>query len=142
MEVSGVTTKGFPSGRITIRPWLDALLRDLIDAPAGDGQRPHPLWALTGALRGLDTDIDGILALADFDASQGPLFASCDIDYSGPLRFDVEYAIAGRVIGLEPKVGRRTGPFDLFTFELDLEQAGTRITRVTFAWVLPRRARP
>jgi hypothetical protein len=127
-----------PSGTETIRAWEDGVLRSIIGAPASTGE-PHPLWALTGAIRGLGTDIDGILGFADATAADGPMVASCDIEYLQPLRYDVEYQVHGKVLGLERKVGRKTGPFDLYTFELSLNAGGAVATRITFVWVVPRR---
>jgi hypothetical protein len=45
--------------------------------------------------------------------------------------------VSGHVIAIEPKVGRRTGPFELLTFALELVQDDAVVTRVTFAWALP-----
>jgi hypothetical protein len=77
--------------------------------------------------------------VAGATGEEGPMVASCDIEYLEPLRFDVEYEVTGHVIGMERKVGRKTGPFDLFTFEMSLAADGRTATRITFVWVLPRR---
>jgi hypothetical protein len=129
----------FPSGEVLIHPWQDAILRSAICAPPRDGGEPHPLWALSGALRGLGTDVDGILALVGARTEEGPMVASCVLDYVRPFEFGVTYEVTGRIVGFERKVGRRTGPFDLFTFELEMGVAGETVSRVTFVWVLPRR---
>jgi hypothetical protein len=128
-----------PAGTITIRRWEDDVLRGMVHATLDEPREPHPLWALSGAMRGLGTDVDGILALAGATAREGPMVASCEIEYLQALRFDVEYAVSGRVAGLERKVGRRTGPFDLYTFALSLCDGEQTATRVRFVWVLPRR---
>jgi hypothetical protein len=127
-----------PPGTTTIRPWEDGILRLTVEAPPGAGE-PHALWAMAGAIRGLGTDIDGILGVVGATAADGPMVASCDIEYLAPLRFDVAYDVTGQVLGLERKVGRKTGPFDLYTFELCLSADGAVATRLTFVWVIPRR---
>jgi hypothetical protein len=129
-----------PPGKVVIRRWEDGILRGITGAPGRGVQEPHPLWALSGALRGLGTDIDGILGAVGTTAACGPMVANCQITYAEPLRFDVEYDVTGEILGLEPKVGRRTGPFDLFTFALRLNAGGRLATQVTFVWVLPKRS--
>jgi hypothetical protein len=106
---SAIAGAALPAGTITIRHWEDDVLRGMVHATLDEPRQPHPLWALSGAMRGLGTDVDGILALAGATAQEGPMVASCEIEYLQPLRFDVEYAVMGRVVGLERKVGRRTG---------------------------------
>jgi hypothetical protein len=128
-----------PPGTILISRWEDGILRDVVRASERTAPEPHPLWALSGALRGLGTDVDGILATVGTTPACGPMVANCEIRYAEPLRFDVEYEVTGEILGFEPKVGRRTGPFDLFTFVLRLAADGVTATQVTFVWVLPRR---
>jgi hypothetical protein len=133
-----ITDPVLPTGSTTLLAWEDDILRALIGAPRGVPE-PHPLWALTAAVRGAGADIDGILARADFTVDQGPMVASCAIEYETPLRFDVAYDVPGRILDVERKVGRRTGPFDLLTFELALAADEVTATRLQFKWVLPRR---
>lgn len=133
--------KEFPRGSLTIRGWKDELLRDLIDAPKGEGGFAHPLWALTGALSGLGTDIDGIVAAVGATMDPPPLFAGCELEHPDRLRVDIPYEVRGRIVALEHKVGRRTGPFRLYSFEIDLLDDGTRVSRASFAWVMPERGR-
>ena len=129
-----------PPGKVVITRWEDGILRGVTGAPERGVQEPHPLWALSGVLHGLGTDIDGILGAIGTTAACGPMVANCQITYAEPLRFDVEYDVTGEILGLEPKVGRRTGPFDLFTFALRLNTEGRVATQVTFVWVLPKRS--
>ena len=129
----------FAPGAYTIQRHEDVLLRDLLDAPAGDGPVAHPLWGMLAALRGLGDDVDGILAVAGARVDEGPVIASCELEYERPLEVGVPYAVTGHVTGLERKHGRRTGPFDLYTFVIELATAdGRPASRLTQVWVLPR----
>lgn len=129
----------FRDGAYTIQRHEDVLLRDLLDAPPSDGPAAHPLWGMLAALRGLGDDIDGILAVADARVDEGPVIASCELEYERPLEVGVHYDVTGRVTGLERKHGRRTGPFDLYTFVIELATAdGRPASRLTQVWVLPR----
>lgn len=135
-----VAGTSFAEGSYTIQPHEDVLLRDVIDAPPSDGRLAHPLWGMLAALRGLGSDVDGILALAGATVEEGPMIASCDIDYPQPLEIGVGYRVTGHVAALERKHGRRTGPFDLYTFVIELATAdGKLATRLTQVWVLPRK---
>lgn len=126
-------------GGYTIQRFEDVLLRDVVDAEPSDGRLAHPLWGMLAALRGLGDDVDGILARAGARVDEGPMIASCDIDYRQPLEIGVAYEVTGHVAGLERKQGRRTGPFDLYTFVIELATPdGELATRLTQVWVLPR----
>jgi hypothetical protein len=130
----------YPAGTYTIAPWEDRVLRDAIGAPLAAGDEAHPLWGYIAAQSGIGTDVDGILEPTGARPEEGTMIASCEIAYDEPLRVGVEYRATGEIVGLERKHGRKTGPFDLFTFQIDLTApSGTRAVRMTAVWVLPRR---
>jgi hypothetical protein len=70
------------------------------------------------------------------------MLASTDIELRRPLRVGESYRVTGGVVGFESKQGRRTGPFDLLSFELKLfgEDADEPASIVTNVFVLPRRS--
>jgi len=136
----GVVGHRYPQGSYTIEPWEDRILRDTLGAPPARGDEAHPLWGYIAAQSGIGTDIEGILEPVDAKPSEGTMIASCELAVERELRVGVPYTATGEIAGLERKHGRRTGPFDLFTFFIDLtEPDGTHALRMTAVWVLPRR---
>lgn len=130
----------YPEGTYTIAPWEDRVLRDAIGAPPARGDEAHPIWGYIAAQGGIGTDIAGIVAPVDASPEDGTMIASVDVEYAQPLRVGVEYRASGEIVAIERKHGRRTGPFDLFTFRIDLTApSGERAVRMTAVWVLPRR---
>lgn len=129
----------YPEGTYTIAPWEDRILRDAIGAPLAADDEAHPLWGYIAAQSGVGTDIDGILEPTGARPSDGTMIASCEIVYERPLRVGVTYRATGEIVGLERKHGRRTGPFDLFTFRIELIAPDDACAaRMTAVWVLPR----
>jgi len=131
----------YPAGTYTIAPWEDRVLRDAIGASLAADDEAHPLWGYIAAQSGIGTDIDGILAPTGAKPQDGTMIASCEVVYDQPLRVGVTYRASGEIVGLERKHGRRTGPFDLFTFRIELTAPDAeRVARMTAVWVLPRSA--
>lgn len=131
----------YPEGTYTIASWEDRILRDAIGAPLADDDEAHPLWGYIAAQGGIGTDVDGILEPTGARPSDGTMIASCEVVYERPLRVGVAYRATGEIVGLERKHGRRTGPFDLFTFRIELIAPDDACAaRMTAVWVLPRRA--
>jgi hypothetical protein len=132
----------FPPGRYTIEPWAQMLLCDLFDLPQAPDGSGHPLFAYLGTQVGIGIGVDGIMALARTTVDDGVMMASCEVELMRPLHPGLEYGVTGGVVALEHKEGRRTGPFDLMTFALELTEAGgeSPAARVTNVWVLPRRS--
>jgi hypothetical protein len=130
-----------PAGTYTIEQWAQMLLCDVLGAPdPGDG-RAHPLFAYIAPQCGMGIGVEGIFALAEADAADGPLVASCDLEILGELRVGETYQVSGEVVDVVRKEGRKTGPFDLFTFRLDLADAdGEVVVHSTNVWVFPRRS--
>lgn len=130
----------FPAGRYEIEPWEDQILRQLLEAPPRSGDLAHPLWGYVAAQNGIGTDVKGLLEPVQASTSEGTMIASCEVDYHHDLRVGVPYSTKGRVLGLERKRGRKLGPFDLYTFEIELvEPEGATAVTMTARWVLPRR---
>jgi hypothetical protein len=136
-----VAGRPYPAGTYTIEPWADRILRDTLGAPrAFDDGEAHPLWGYIAAQNGIGVDIDGLMEPVNAGPQDGTMIASCDVELRRQLRVGVPYDVTGEIVGLERKVGRKTGPFDLFTFFIDLhEPDGAHAVRMTAVFVLPRR---
>lgn len=118
--------------------------RDLLTAieakPGDDDQVAHPIWAYFATQRGIDVSIAELCALADFDVQDGPMLGSVEMSYQQPLLIDVPYAVTGHVIGLERKVGRKAGTFDILEYSLTLTAPdGATAATATNTFILPRR---
>lgn len=136
----GVVGHRYPAGRFTVEPWADRILRDTLGAPAAVAGEAHPLWGYLGAQMGIGVDVAGLMAPADARPEDGTMLASAAVDYHRDVRVGVPYDVTGEIVGLERKVGRRTGPFDLLSFFIDLhEPDGTHAIRMAAVFVLPRR---
>ncbi len=131
----------FPEGRYRIETWAQALLCDRLGSSAPTDGSAHPLFAYLATQAGIGIDIDGILECAGCRAEDGPMMASCDIEFHAPLRVGATYRVTGQVLGTERKSGRTMGAFDLFSYELSLhDDARTAVAaRVTNVLVIPRR---
>jgi hypothetical protein len=102
----------------------------------------HPIWAYIATQRGIGISIAGLCELADFDVADGPMLGSVDIEYGAPVRIGVAHRVTGEVVGLERKVGRKTGTFDILTYRLAMTApGGETVARCTNTFILPRRER-
>jgi hypothetical protein len=129
-----------PAGEFTITPQeAERLTGALLAVPSPD-DTAHPIWAYIATQRGIDISIAGLCALAEFDVADGPMLGSVEIEYGGPVRIGMRYRVTGEVVGLERKVGRKTGTFDILTYRLAMAGPdGAVVTRCTNTFILPRR---
>lgn len=132
------------SGSFTItsaenRKLLHALEADVASEPG----LAHPIWGYLATQRGIGVSVAEICALADFDVADGPMLGSVDIEYLGQLALDREYTVTGETLGIERKVGAKTGTFDILAYRLALESPhGETVVTVTNTFILPRRETP
>src|SRR5204863_2892717 len=70
----------------------------------------------------------------------GFLYGGGSLEYDEPILLERPYAVRGGIASVESRVGRRTGPFDLVTTELELvdDERGVRICRSLETYVVPR----
>lgn len=130
----------YPVGTYTVEPWADRILRDTLGAPPAIAGEAHPLWGYLAAQNGIGVDIEGLMEPVGARPQDGTMIASCEVAYHRDVRVGVTYEVTGEIVGLERKVGRKTGPFDLFTFFIDLHEPDrTHAVRMTAVFVLPRR---
>ncbi len=128
------------AGTFTVTPEEAEALVGALETSSSEGQNVHPIWAYIATQRGIDVSIAALCALADFDVSDGPMLGSVEITYGAPIRAGLEYRITGEVLGLERKVGRKTGTFDILSYRLVMtDPAQATIATCTNTFILPRR---
>ncbi|HVW33217.1 MAG TPA: hypothetical protein VHL53_11810 [Acidimicrobiia bacterium] len=128
----------FPGGEFTIDAAENERLCRLVGAdPSSDGSA-HPLYAFIAAQRGMGVTVGEFLLLLGTPPEDGPMLASCRLEYAAPLLVDRPYRVQGGIIDLVRKEGARMGPFDLVTFELEVLDGADVVTRCRNAFVLPR----
>jgi hypothetical protein len=131
----------FTPGSFTISAAENVDLLAAIEAGvASDPGLAHPIWAYFATQRGIGASVADICALADFDVADGPMLGSVEVDYLAPLALDTEYRVTGQALGIDRKVGAKTGTFDILAYQLALEAPdGTTVATVTNTFILPRR---
>lgn len=133
----------FPGGTVTVEPYEAWLGHDAMRSPsAGSGTLDppalDPLWILVVGLRGMGTDIAGVIELAGAGPGDGVLFGELGLRQDAPLRPGVEYGVRGGIVDVTRREGRRAGVFDTLTFELDLDDAGSTVAAVSSSFLFPR----
>jgi hypothetical protein len=138
--VPNVAGTQLPGGSFTITAADNTVVCEVLrTSPAGDGTA-HPVFAFVAMQRAMGVSVDELLGLAGAVAADGPMVGSYELEQTAPLVVGQEYVVAGEIIGLERKVGRKTGPFDVLTFRLTLGlDAEEPFATSTSAWILPRR---
>ena len=108
----------FPGGVFTIASHERWLGHEAMRSPELPDGQLHPVWIILGALRGMGLDTEELLALAGASSEDGVLFGETTLEQRSPLFAGVEYVVAGGIIGLTRRTGRRAGVMDLMEFEL------------------------
>lgn len=99
----------------------------------------NAMWALTSGLHELEPGLKGLFAQAGCDIERdGPMLGGIALDLRRPLALDTPYRAEGEVIGLEHKVGRRRGPFDLLTVRTSLYDDQGELAAATTTYIVPR----
>jgi hypothetical protein len=139
-ELEALVGKPFPGGSYTIEPYRHWLFVDASKAePMRDGTA-HPMEAYYGALAGMGLSVDELFALVGASADDGPMFGEAEIEVVKPLQVGATYNIAGRIVDITRKEGRRAGVFDIVSFRLELrDDAGELAAVSTNSFVFPRR---
>ena len=120
--------------------WLTAdcvLAPEIIGLPAA-----HPLLVYMATQAGLGLSLDELFALFLGSAEDGPMLGEWGMEVFRPIRVGVGYDVTGGITSVLRKIGKRTGTFDIITFELELrptEQPDElhAVTRSSF--IFPRR---
>lgn len=117
-----------------------ALCESLHTTPASDG-RAHEIYSYIATQSGMGISVDGLLAICEFDAADGPMLGSSNARYLSALRTDETYRVAGDILSLTRKQSKKLGTMDILEYRLTLSHAsGEPVLEVTNTWILPRRS--
>jgi hypothetical protein len=130
----------FPDGEFTITPEEHERLRGAVDGIVPSGGTALPVWAhiATHVGKGVTFSEFAELIGSSFDA--GFLFGGGAWDFVEPVRIGKRYLVRGGITGASSRVGRRTGPFDVVTTEIDLvdPDTGERVCTSIENYICPR----
>ncbi|HEY5754336.1 MAG TPA: hypothetical protein VIU34_00875 [Steroidobacter sp.] len=119
-----------------------ALCESLHAKPASDG-RAHEIYSYIATQSGMGVSVDGLLAICEFDAADGPMLGSSNARYLSHLRTDETYRVSGDILSLTRKQSKKLGTMDILEYRLTLSRAsGEPVLEVTNTWILPRRSLP
>lgn len=134
----------FPGGTYTLEPYVNWLTCDCVLAPELIGAKSaHPLLVYMATQAGLGLSLEELFALFLGSSEDGPMLGEWGMDVFTPVQVGVQYTVSGGITGVRRKVGKKTGTFDIITFELELRPAEHpdelhAVTRSSF--IFPRRA--
>ena len=139
-QVPPIAGTVLPGGEYRIsRDENRALCEALHTEPAGDGTA-HEIYSYIATQSGMGLSVDGLLALCQFDAADGPMLGSSNSRYLAPLRTDETYRVSGEILALTRKHSKKLGVMDILEYRLAMSRAsGECVLEVTNTWLLPRR---
>ena len=125
----------FPDGEHTITAAANDRLCRLVQAPPLPAGPPIRCWAHLATHIGKGLTFTEFAEIVGAPVDAGYLFGGGSLDFWEPIRLDTRYLVRGGIATVVSRVGRRTGPFDVITTELDLidaerERAGQPVARV------------
>jgi acyl dehydratase len=139
-QVPSVAGSVLPGGEYRIASEENRLLcESLHTEPAADGSA-HAIYAYIATQAGMGLSVDGLLAMCEFDAADGPMLGSSNSRYLAPLMTDETYRVTGKILSLTRKTSRKLGVIDVLEYRLAMSRrSGERVLEVTNTWILPRR---
>jgi hypothetical protein len=140
-DFSHLAGHAFPGGSYRLPSYESWLWSDAVGA-VPDPEYAHPEIAYMIGLQGGGASISDIMQLLEADQDSGVLFGGLSFEFGRPLRPETTYEVAGRVVSVERKEGRKAGVFDRATFVHELTEAGTDelSASITHVWIFPREA--
>jgi hypothetical protein len=143
-ELAAQVGREFPGGTYTIEPWrawlvADAVLAQPPSLKAAEGEVAHPLFAWVAATAAMGITWDELFSWFGTTAADGPVFGEHETTLHRPLLIGDTYRVSGRITSAERKVGRRTGPFDVVGYALDLHDTDGHVATCWNSIVFPRR---
>lgn len=132
----------FPDGEYTITAAANERLCRLVGAPALPDGEAHPVFGHLATHVGKGVTFAEFADIVGVPLDAGYLFGGGSLEFWEALRLDTRYLVRGGITNVVPRVGRKTGPFDVITTELDLVDAATgrRVSRSSESYIVPRRA--
>jgi hypothetical protein len=131
----------FPDGEYTITVAANEQLCRLVDAPPLPAGVAHPVFGHLATHVGKGVTFAEFADIVGAPVDAGYLFGGGSLDFWEPLRLETRYLVRGGITTVVPQVGRKTGPFDVITTELDLVDATTDrpVSRSRESYIVPRR---
>ena len=133
----------FADGEYTItRAENDRLCRLVKSPPLPDGIA-HPVWCHLATHVGKSVSFPQFAELVGAPLDAGFLFGGGELEFAEPLRLERRYIVRGGIETVEPRMGRRTGRFDVITTLLELidtEEERT-VSSCREDWIVPREER-
>lgn len=135
-----VAGKRLPGGEYRISSAENrALCEALHTQPADDGTA-HEIYSYIATQSGMGVSVDGLLAICEFDAADGPMLGSSNSRFHGVLKTDETYRVGGEILSLTRKQSKKLGVMDVLEYRLTMERlSGEPVLEVTNTWILPRR---
>jgi hypothetical protein len=129
----------FPGGTYQLPGYLAWLWTDAALATR-HADVEHPSLGYFVAMQGAGITIQELFDLMEADADSGVMFGETELEFSGPIRSDVDYAVEGEITGVERKSGKRAGVFDRLTFVIRVldSDSSTPLVTNTNTWIFPR----
>ena len=129
----------FPGGSYTIPHWENFLVTDVMCSPQLPDNLAHPAYCFQAPLAGMGISYAEFFDVCRAESDDAIRAGEYDFEIHQPLREGEHYSIQGEIIDVERKRGRRTGPFDLVTFRLEMLDTADRLCVVaTNSWVFLR----
>lgn len=138
-EVAGISLDG--QGTYVIAADENAALcRSTGVEPAPDGSA-HPIYYFIATQLGMGKSVAELCATFDFDVADGPMIAGSAVRFTGTLKVDTPYRVAGEILGASRKQSRKLGMMDIGDYRLRLFDGEAPIAEVTNSWIFPRGAK-
>lgn len=138
-ELESIVGRTFPGGHYTVEPYLDWLVRDVVQS--GHDDVAHPIFGFIASLRGKGMSLDELFEICGATAADGPMFGEHETELLRPLQVGETYTVAGQFVSAVRKQGKKAGTFDIVGFELTLTDSEGRLAATAFnSFVFPRRA--
>jgi hypothetical protein len=133
----------FPDGAYTIDREEHTRLCEYVGAPPLPDDEAHPAYGHIATHVGKGVTFTEFIELLEAPLDAGFLFAGGSIEYLEPLRVERPYAVRGGISAIEPREGRKTGPFEIVTTQIELvdEETGRVVCRSTESTIVPRKER-
>lgn len=130
----------FPGGRTVVPAWMNRLWCDAVAAPGDTAPHVHPMLVYYAAVQGSGVDFQDIFDLLEGSADSGVMVGEQRFDFRAPMQVGHEYEVEGGMTDVIRKSGRRTGTFDIATFELRVRDGhgGDPLAISTTSFVFPR----